>query len=246
MVTGYYSYVKATVLNQDDKARLDYDLVSISYADGDSATSVTQNLIFNAAVINSSTVTWRSSNTGLISDNGALVRRPTEDEGNTEVTIVATITNGSAQLTKQFTILVIKKSSTLAEDLQADKDNLAIGYYAGDDADNVTTHVLLPVKGALGSTITWESDNEALVNAEGTVVRKDTDDQATLTATISLEGAIDTKIFTLTVKATDNNDILKQILDDTNALQIVYADGDTSQFVTKDLYLRTLEQTAVK
>lgn len=76
--------------------------ISIGYASGDSAGSVTQNLTLSTTV-NSLTVTWTSNNTGVISNNG-IVTRPQSD---VTVTLTATINKGGITGKKTFRLTVL-------------------------------------------------------------------------------------------------------------------------------------------
>jgi hypothetical protein len=85
----------------------------------------------------------------------------------------------------------------------ADKDALAISYGDGDLSNLVTKNITLPVTGQNGSTITWSSNNLAVVTNDGLVTRPSYgtgDKNVTLTATIQKGTASATKTFTITVK----------------------------------------------
>jgi fibronectin type 3 domain-containing protein len=85
----------------------------------------------------------------------------------------------------------------------ADKDALAIGYGDGDLSNLVTKNIILPVTGQNGSTITWSSNNLAVVTNDGLVTRPSYgtgDKTVTLSATIQKGTASATKTFTITVK----------------------------------------------
>jgi hypothetical protein len=85
----------------------------------------------------------------------------------------------------------------------ADKDALTISYGDGDSYASVTKNIILPVTGQNGSTITWSSDDLAIVSNDGLVTRPSYgtgDKTVTLTATIQKGTASETKTFTITVK----------------------------------------------
>ncbi|MBO5302998.1 MAG: glycoside hydrolase family 127 protein [Lachnospiraceae bacterium] len=70
--------------------------------------------------------------------------------------------------------------------------------------ETTKTDIELPTAGVNGSIITWESDNEAVIAADGTVTRPDAetgDVEVKLTATIVSGEERDTKEFIVTVKA---------------------------------------------
>lgn len=233
--------VKKVELTGAEKALEDYELVYIVYGDGDSEAHVTQNLTFSGAVANGSTVTWRSGDVAHVSNTGA-VTQPDYGLGNIDITITATIKNGNATLTKRFLVTVVAGGSlTPAQALACDFADLDIGYYGDDSEDSVTTHVTLPTLGDSGSVILWESSDESVIGTDGTVVRSTGENaEVTLTATLTNSTESTTKVFVLTVLATDESDILAQIQSDTDGLYIVYSGKDGEAFVSNGLTLRTL------
>ena len=230
--------VKAVVNSTVENVKEDYNCVDVTYADGDDAQSITQDITLVENVLNGSTVTWQSSRPDLIS-TGGIVTRPDADAGSSDVVISAVISNNGATLTKVFSLRVIAAEPDENSDVAADKAALAIGYFEGDTADSITTHVVLPTIGERGSSISWQSDNTAVVATDGTVSRQSADTTVHLTATIHKDDVTDTSGFTLNVKATSEDDILKQILEDTDGLAIVFANGDSADAVTGDIGLRT-------
>ncbi|MDD2491741.1 MAG: S-layer homology domain-containing protein, partial [Bacteroidales bacterium] len=60
------------------------------------------------------TITWESSNTAVVANDGK-VTRPTFTQGDVTVTLTATITKGSVSDTKAFTVKVIKLPQTVEE-----------------------------------------------------------------------------------------------------------------------------------
>ena len=72
----------------------------------------------------------------------------------------------------------------------------------------------LPSAGASEYTqITWESSNESVIAADGTVTRPEEDTVVTLTATITLGAVADTKIFEVTVPKADPQGDLQMYAD---------------------------------
>ncbi len=78
------------------------DALALSFASGDSVSSVTKNLTLPTSGINDAVITWASSNTGAISNAGVVVRA----QANANVTLTATIKVGNATLTKVFNLTV--------------------------------------------------------------------------------------------------------------------------------------------
>ncbi|WP_167550988.1 immunoglobulin-like domain-containing protein [Cellulosimicrobium cellulans] len=75
------------------------------------------------------------------------------------------------------------------------------------DTTAVVTDLALPAKGVGGSAVTWASSDEAVVSASGAVTRPAGDEPATatLTATVALRGATETRAFDVTVLPGDGD-----------------------------------------
>jgi phosphoribosylformylglycinamidine (FGAM) synthase PurS component len=166
------------------------------------------------------------SNTGVVS-------RPIT--GDAAVTLTATIAMTPASDTKTFPVTV-KAQMTDAEAVAAAKAALAIGYASGDSAASVTKNLTLPATGLDNSTIGWASNNAAVITNAGVVNQPPTgNNEVTLTATITMGTASDTKGFLLVVKPqlTDAQAVAAAKA----AIAIGYADGDAATTVTQDLAL---------
>jgi len=100
-----------TVLQITDAQAVAADKASlqITFASGDSASSVTQNLTLPTAGPNGTAISWASSNTGIVSTTGVVTRPATT----TDVTLTATISKGSASDTKPFPVSVIQCPGSL-------------------------------------------------------------------------------------------------------------------------------------
>ncbi len=204
----------------------------VGYASGDSASSVTQNLTLPAAGLDGSSISWASSNTAVITNAGVVSQPQTADAA---VTLTATISVGTASDSKAFS-LTVKAQMTEAQAVAAAKAALAIGYASGDSAASVTQDLTLEATGLDGSTITWASSNALLVSGAGVVSRPATGDaNATLTATITVGSASDTKAFPVTVKAQMTD--AQAVAAAKAALAIGYAAGDSAACVTQNITL---------
>ncbi len=96
--------------------------------------------------------------------------------------------------------------ATDAEIVADDKAALDITFSGTDTLTSVTGNLTLPTSGSAGSTITWASDTETVVAADGTVTRpafSDGDATVVMTATITNGTVSETKTFTLTVIKAD-------------------------------------------
>jgi len=85
------------------------DAVQRDLSLGDTS-SVVANLALPTQGTRQSIITWQSSNTAIISNEG-VVTRPEARAGNATVTLTATITAGTATATKSFTVTVKEKSA---------------------------------------------------------------------------------------------------------------------------------------
>ena len=205
--------------------------LEIGYAEGDSAASVTQNVTLATSGIDNSAVTWASSDETVMNSGGEVTRPLT---GDADITLTATITVGSASDTKAFPVTV-KAQMTDAEAVAAAKSALAIGYAPGDGATSVTQDLTLPLTGADGTSVSWAS-SDAAISATGVVARPATGDlPVTLTATIRLNAANDTKVFIVTVKEQMTDE--EAVAAAKAALAIGYAQGDSATSVTQNLTL---------
>lgn len=216
-----------------DKAAL-----GITFRTGDTASSVTGPLTLPVAGANGSVITWYSSNTSVISNDGKTVNRPAAGAGDATVTLTATIRYGAITDTKSFTVTV-KQALTDAQRVEADKTNLAITLGGTDTAGSVTRPMTLPVTGANGSAITWYSSNTAVISNDGkSVIRPAAgsgDATVVLTAVISYGSVSDVKTFTLVVKQQLTD--AQKVAADKEALAVGYTAGDSAASVTKALTL---------
>jgi len=214
--------------------------LAIGYAAGDSANSVTANLVLSTSGADAIAISWTSSSPALISATG-VVTRPSAGSTDVTVTLIATLTGDSAIDTKVFTLIVKPMPDTSAADVAAAKADLVIGYAIGDTASSVTENLTLSASGTNGVAITWTSSSPAVISASGVVTRPaigNANVSLTLTATLSRNGATDTKVFTLSVLAMPDTSAA-DIAAAKAALDIVYATGDSASSVTANLILTT-------
>jgi len=157
--------------------------------------AVTANLTLPATGASGSTVTWSSSNTGVVSDTGA-VTRPID--GPVDLTLTATITRSGQSVTKAFDVHVLK---VLSDQEKATADAAAV---VVPNIGDVRGSLSLPTKGSEGSTLTWVSSNAAVITATGEVVRPahgQPTATVTLTGTATYGTATATRVLTATVPA---------------------------------------------
>ena len=188
-----------------------------------------------------STITWASSKENIISASGS-VNRPSNGSANAEVTMTATITKGSITQTKEFTCTVIPWTN--AEECQYDTDAITWELIKGKNIskNDVTLNLELPTVGKKGSEITWVSNNESIISANGTVTRPSYiqgDTVIALSATIT-KGDITNRITITGIRvlklAMTNKEATEKAL---NGLEVSEIKGDNASLneITTDMYL---------
>lgn len=132
------------------------------------------------------TITWSSSNTAVLGNDGTLVKAPAQD---TDVTFTAKSTVNGIEYTKTFTVNVA--AAITAADAAVER--LLVDY-------QLTAGATLPtaIAAAPDAKVTWKSSDTSLVKDDGTVVGADGDAEKTvdLTATVTLGTTSTTKKFT--------------------------------------------------
>jgi hypothetical protein len=240
--TKTFVYSQAYSEMTGDKAGL-----SIGYAYGDSADSVTRNVTLPLHGANGSDVAWQSSDPAHISTTGE-VQRPTD--GDKTVTLTATLTKGGYSDAKTFTLTVKKQPAAgdEAAKAQEDADGAYILYGGSDNAQSVTQAIRLAATGLFwNSTVTWTTSDDSIRisqpasgNVYGTVVTRppfaDGDKTVTLTATTQSGTSTARKDFTLLVKRLAGTDA-QEIREDADTVSVVYAPGDSANHVTQNVTL---------
>lgn len=166
----------------------------------DNKVTVSKNMTLPSSIYPDFSVSWNSANKDLLSDSG-VVTIPTRD---TEVDLTAVIQSDTVDdYSNTYTYHVTVKGIPAAKRLEMDKAALKI-----NNIDDVRGNLELPVKGENGSVITWESSNTNIIThadngryKAGMVTRPETDTDVTLTASLTIEDQVTTKVFTAKVKA---------------------------------------------
>lgn len=206
--------------DNDGKIMSDEDIVDDDYnwltywlvTESDFGDQVTSDLNCPSKGEHGSSISWASSDETVVATDGT-VTRPTYIEGDTEVTLTATITYGEEVVEKTFYITVIADEMTSAERVALDKEWLTEELVLnGNCAHDVKVNLYLPElavpdpldpeAGGFGSTISWTSSDETVVATDGTITRPtrtEEDVSVTLTATISDGDVQDEKAFAMVV-----------------------------------------------
>jgi hypothetical protein len=126
-----------------------------------------------------------------------------------EVLIMNISSSGITSGTGPFTAVVLGPLSN-AEAARVDSESLVLKTISGSsDMSNVTENLVLNTTGPNNSTISWSFEPEGIVESNGTIHRPLVGEPAakiTLTATVTNDAAVETRIFNITVLP--NNTIL--------------------------------------
>jgi hypothetical protein len=156
--------------------------------------SVTRNLSLPVAGGDGISITWASSNTACLANNGT-VTRPADN--NQAFDLTAVFSKGTVTVDKIYPVTVIQEYDD-AEKVAADKAALELT----GNIENLRSNLILPASGIEGCTISWASGNTAYLTNEGVVTLAPHGSgpvQVTLTATISSGGESGTKQFMVNI-----------------------------------------------
>ncbi|MEG1779595.1 MAG: hypothetical protein RR263_05775, partial [Oscillospiraceae bacterium] len=161
-IDDFHSYTVDTTVLEDAKA------LAIGYATGEDAQNVKSNITLPIVGINGNAITWESSNTALIDNNGVV----TQILNDHEVKLTATITSATEVRSAEFTVTVLSlPQDYVALDLpKLTKDSLM--KVKGNPEELIIDSLELPSKGASGRTnIVWEISDSTIITADGTLKR---------------------------------------------------------------------------
>lgn len=211
------------------------DALAITFSGDQTASTVTSNVTLPNA-IGDVNVSWATNNAAAITNAGVV----TQTSANQSVTLTATLTLGDQTETKVFNLTVLLSQTLLDQELVDEaKAALAITFTGDDVASAVTSNVTLPT--TLGDvTISWSSSLVGAISNSGVVVRTLTNQNVTLTATLTKGTATETKVFNLVVTA-DQTLIDAALNASKLALETLYEDtlGDDEFEVVENLVLVT-------
>lgn len=133
--------------------------------------NIKENVQLPTVGTNGSTITWETSNGSVMTADGVITRPANGAESSGHVTMTATITKGSITETKEFECTVLPWTDE--EECQFDASMITWEAIRGKNISktDVTLDLELSKEGSRGSTITWVSNNEAIISNEGAVVR---------------------------------------------------------------------------
>ena len=217
------------------------DELVITFADGDSATSVTKDLVALPSAVGDVVVTWKSSNTTHLSNDGK-VTRGMED---VNVTIEATLTFDGQSIKVPFALTI--KADSLASLVTAFEASYAttLGNEAFEATENLTLVATFD-----GATITWSSNNTTVISNTGVVTRPvyaDGDQTVILTANIVkglLNASVEFLVFVPKLDLT-TSEKLQQALAVVTAFPVVDGISSNQEFLTTAKDSQGTEYTVV-
>ena len=191
-------------LSPADADRVERDAAQLALGD---TSAVTADLTLPSTGGYGSTIAWATSDPDVVTPTGT-VTRPADGAPAASVTLTATLTRGSATVTRTFDVTVLAQLDPGAR-AQADLDAVVLA-----DTDDVRGNLTLPSTGALhGSALEWSASPVGVVSttdadgrAAGVVVRPDVDTVVTLTATVPGTTATRTIPVTVTAAPADLDD----------------------------------------
>lgn len=134
--------------------------------------NIKENVQLPTVGTNGSTITWETNKDSVMTAGGVITRPVNgSDSSLGVVTMTATIKKGSITETKVFECKVLPWTDE--EESQFDANMITWEAIRGKNISktDVTLDLELPEEGSKGSTITWVSNNEAIISNNGTVVR---------------------------------------------------------------------------
>lgn len=166
MIVNDMNQLTIPTVTQAEAVALDKSQVSsrITYAAGDSQSNVTNNFTLPQRGLNSSTITWSSSDPAIqINGGSATVTQPANGAGDKNVNLTATITNGAASDTLNISFTIKQLSSTNFDLLAAEAyiHNFELNY--GADINSLLNISLIK---SSGISITWQSSNTSILTPE--------------------------------------------------------------------------------
>ncbi|MEV8564059.1 family 43 glycosylhydrolase [Streptomyces sp. NPDC051322] len=181
--------VLATPVNTEAVAA---DRAALSLGD---TSAVTGNIDLPGSGGNGSSVSWQSSDPGVVSAAGK-VTRPALGQPDARVTLTATLSRGAVSQTKSFTVTVPAQY----DDARATA--LAAAALTLPGINDVRGNITLPDTAADSTSVSWRSDDSRTIDPTGVVHRPRHGAGARtvhLTATVSRGSASATRAFTATV-----------------------------------------------
>ena len=170
-----------------------------TFISDESLNAVTKNLNTLPTEYEGAKITWSSSDTTVVSNDGK-VTRPEMDADDSEVTLTVTVDINGETSNGVFGITVLAPLSDTAK-LKLAAAALTDNKLTNEEINKITQNLTLPRKGLYDTTITWSwaSGDETAIDNEGNVTRGEADAFVQLKATFELNGETFDKVFSFNV-----------------------------------------------
>ena len=176
-------------------------------------------------------ISWTSSPAGIIKTNAPDVGEVTRPEDDTEVTLTATITKGSATATKTFTVTVYGKNQELVDRAVQQIWPQPPAFVMGNPAPplSLESSTLIingpnPATDHISIPLTWKAEPEGIIDAWGAVTQPAEKKTVTLTATARKGNSTASRTFTVTVYPKNQEPSLTELL--TQIMDTIPAETD--------------------
>ena|GEM_PF-1845718 len=208
--SGVFSSTSVSLVASTDAADViaDRDSLEINFNGADTIDSVTQALnVLPDSGANGTSISWTSDAPDVLSHDGQTLNRPTYSQGDTVVNLTATISKNLESDTKVFSLTVKALPISAQESIDEDYTALTVDDLLNGNVDenNIISDLTLPTAGENSTSIAWETTNEDVIDANGTLTRPSYttgDVTVTLTGTVSKAGGTsNSKTFDFVVKA---------------------------------------------
>ncbi|MCG8452636.1 MAG: hypothetical protein MI717_05605 [Spirochaetales bacterium] len=210
------------------------------YQGGDTASDVTNNLVFVTSGLHATQISWNASALSSITDSGT-VTRPSYSAGDESGTLQATVSKGIATTVVSFSLTVIRLPIGDALAVTEAAAALAIQYQSGDSASSVTDNLGFPSTGLHSTNVSWNASALSSVLNSGVVNQPlfaDGNESGTILATVSRGAESSVVNFPITVMSLPASDS-ESVSIAAAALAIGYQSGDSSTNVTQNLTFAT-------
>ena len=185
-------------------------------------------------------VSWGSSADSFIATDG-MVTRPEVGQLDAQVVLTATLYKGMVTNTKPFMLTVLAIPDPNIVVVSNARSVLQIEL-RGQATNGIISNIGLTNLGTNGVMISWSSSHPSTIATDGMVTRPlyaEGNQSVVLTASLSKGMVTNTKPFTLTVLTLPDPNIAA-VSNARDALEIIYAEGESSNNVKKNIGLTNL------
>ena len=179
---------------EDTNSSLSFDLIKNQNRSEDEITEklfLPRSIYANNSGYNGVTISWDSNNSNILDEYGNITRNTTT---NIPVKLTATITKGSANISRIFNLVILKDNTAIKTAIEdaIKKELFDLNNQNRYSLENNITLVKSLMQGDNNITISWSSDHNETLSSTGEVTRGSKDQFVILTATASNSQVVDT------------------------------------------------------